>query len=390
MASASVDRLTDPAALASQFFSEPAAALTAQNRAALRSADAPVRAHLARFGLTLEGLLTVGASNAKLAKGAALARSVILHHLPARSLSQAVYGAAAGPTAPRSRIEGLEALALRNEIGGLVGAHDGCPWASAGCRSGCLAWAGHGGISTTVASCRARRTMAFIYNPGGYAVAVLWALAREYKKAQAQGLPLAYRLRGTDDLPWHEIRFTLYADEARAMAHRYGLPVVPGIGTTIPEALALAPGLRPYEYSKAPLEGPYGLRAQRAAGVDTTASLAADRPQGLARSLEAVAAGFRLAVPAGFAKGWELPSGLLLRADSLSPVVRLACLDGDLTDHRWTDPQGPQALVWDGVAVILRTKRSAGAGAASKAFSLSPVVGEWQALAGGGLARWEA
>lgn len=364
-------------------------ALSRADRSAFGSADAPAKAHIARFGLTLDGLLTVGASNAKLAKGAAQARSVILHHLPARSLSQAVYGAAAGPTAPRSRIDGLEALALRNEIGGLVGSHDGCPWKSAGCENGCLAWAGHGGISSTVASCRARRTMAFLYNPGGYAVAVLWALAREYKKAQAQGLPLAVRLRGTDDLPWHELRFTLYADEARAMAHRYGMPVVPGLGTTIPEALSLVPGLEQYEYSKAPLEGPYGLRAQRAAGVDTTASLAADRPQGLARSLEAVAAGFRLAVPAGFAKGSALPSALLLRVDTLSPVVRLACLDGDLTDHRWADPQGPQNGA-DGVAVILRTKRSAGAGAASKAFSLSPVVGAWQALAGGGFAQWEA
>ena len=381
MASVSVLTRADRAALSS--------AISRADRAAFRAAEAPSIEQLSRFGLTPDSVLTVGASNAKLAKGAALARAVIHHTLPARSLSQAVYGAAAGPTAPRSRIEGLEALALRNEIGGRVAKHDGCPWKSAGCQDGCLAWSGHGGISSTVASCRARRTMAFIYNPGGYAVAVLWAIAREYKKAQAEGLPLAYRLRGTDDLPWHDLRFTLYADEARAMAHRYGLPVVPGIGTTIPEALALAPGLRPYEYSKAPLEGPYGLRAQRAAGIDTTASLAADRPQGLARSLEAVAAGFRLAVPAGFPKGSALPSGLLLRADSVSPVVRLACLDGDLTDHRWADPQGPQDGA-DGIGVILRTKRSAGAGAAAGAFSLSPVVGEWQALAGGGLARWEA
>jgi hypothetical protein len=45
---------------------------------------------------------------------------VILHHLPARSLSSAVYGAEDAATAPRSRLAGLEALAARNGISALV------------------------------------------------------------------------------------------------------------------------------------------------------------------------------------------------------------------------------------------------------------------------------
>lgn len=350
---------------------------------------------LARFGLTLDSLLTVGASNAKLAKGAADAWPVILHHLPARALAAAVAGPDDATTAPRSRLPGIAELARANGIESLALAHNGCPWASKGCQAGCLAWAGHGGLSTTVAAARARRTLAFVWNHKGYAVAVLVAIARQWQRAQAKGLPLAVRLRGTDDLPWHDLRFTLTDAEAAAIAHRYGLPVAPGMGTTISEALSLAPAgsIRLYEYSKAPTDGPMGLRAQRSAGIDVTASLAADRPGGIAHALQAVAAGFRLAVPVAIRKGQPLPPVLLLRNGDT--IARLLVVDGDTTDNRWQDPAGPQPDGFDGVAVLLRTKRSRGATAAAAAFSLAPTVGQWQPLAGGGHAAlsttlWEA
>jgi hypothetical protein len=347
---------------------------------------ADAAALLQRFGLSLDGLLTAGASSPKLSKGDKVAASVILHHLPARSLSSAVYGAEDAATAPRSRLAGLQALAALNGIEALVAGHNGCPWASKGCSAGCLAWAGHGGISTTVAAARARRTMAFVWGHGPYALAVLWAIGRAYAAAQRKGQPLAYRLRGTDDLPWHSIRFNLSPAEAAAFARRFGLPVVPGIGTTIPEALQLAaPGtLQPYEYSAAPLRGPLGLLAQRAAGIDTTCSLKADRPGGCAAAAEAVAAGFRVAVPVAIKKGQPLPPVLMLRPSADGPILRLLTVDGDLSDHRWLDPQGPQPGGFDGIAVMLRTKVSRGRGPAAAAFSLSPEAGLWQPLAGGG------
>jgi hypothetical protein len=349
---------------------------------------ADVAALLQRFGLSLDGLLTVGASNAKLAKGAALAWPVILHHLPARSLAAAIAGPEAGPTAPRSRVAGLAELASSTDTLALAMAHNGCPWASQGCAAGCLAWAGHGGLSVTVAAARARRTLAMLAGGPVYSRAVLWAIARAYRQAQAKGLPLAVRLRGTDDSPVHLWRFTVSPAEAQALARRYGLPVAPGQGITLAEALALAPAgsVRLYEYSKAPVAGPLGLQAQRSAGWDVTASLAADRPGGIAQALTAIAAGFRLAVPAAFAKGQPLPDVLILRdGDS---VARLLCIDGDATDHRWADPAGPQPLGFDGVAVLLRTKVSRGRGPEAAAFSLQPLVGAWQPLAGGGRAAF--
>ena len=366
---------------------------------------ADVAALLGRFGLSLDGLLTVGASNAKLAKGAALAWPVILHHLPARSLAQAVAGAEPGPTAPRSRLPGLAALAEREQVLSLALAHNGCPWASQGCAAGCLAWAGHGGLSQTVAAARARRTLAFLADPAAYGRAILWAIARAYRQAQAKGLPLAVRLRGTDDLAWHLQRLTVSPAEAVSLARRYGLPVAPGRGQTLPEALSLAPAgsVRLYEYSAAPVHGLTGLQAQRAAGFDTTCSLKADRPDGLRQALQAIAASFRLAVPVALPKGAALPPVLLLRRGPGAPAWRLLTVDGDLTDHRWADPAGPQPArpgvpeaPFDGVAVLLRTKRSRGRGPEAEAFSLQPVWDRWQPLAGGGQALltagapWEA
>ena len=341
---------------------------------------ADAAALLKRFGLTLDSVLT-GAENAKMAKGTAL--SVILHHLPARSLAAAVSGPTDATTAPRSRLSGLAALARLNNLESLIAGYNGCLWASKGCAGGCLNWSGHGGISTNVASCRARRTMALIYDARLYAICVLWAIGREYKRAQAKKVTLAVRLRGTDDTGWHALRFNLLPEEAAVFARRFGLPIVPGIGTTISECLQLAePGnIELYEYSKAPLRGPLGLLAQRAAGIDTTSSLAADRPGGLRAAMEAVDHGFRIAIPVAYKKGAPVPCAILLRQDG--KIQRLIAVDGDLSDNRWLDPAGA-AGGWDGVAVMLRTKVSQGADLkVASPFSLAPVPG-WQPLAGGG------
>ena len=125
--------------------------------------------------------------------------------------------------------------------------------------------------------------------------------------------------------------------------------------------LAALPELRPYEYSKAPTLGPLGLIAQRDAGADVTASFAADRATACADAMEALRDGFRLAVPVALRKCDPVPSHLTLRWADHSLTV--PAIDGDQSDHRWADPYG--------VAVILRTKRSRGAGPEADAFSLA-------------------
>lgn len=341
---------------------------------------ADVAAHLGRFELTLDSLLTD--SNPKLAKGAALAHSVILHHLPARALAAAITLGNQGPTAPRAYLPRLAILARCQGLTGAALQWNGCPWATRGCAAGCLNWAGHGGLSANVAAARGRRTLAMIAAPHTYGRAVLWAIARQWSRSQAAGLPLAVRLRGTDEGPaigWHRLALTITPAESQALRLRFGLIVAPGDGVTHTLAVALAAPLQDgtltlYDYSKAPLSGPLGLIAQRAAGWDVTASLAADRPTAAADALAALGAGFRLAVPVALAKGQALPQALTLSIPGRPPLT-VPAIDGDASDHRWADP--------DGVAVILRTKVSRGADRAlADPFSLRP-TGHPQALPDG-------
>jgi hypothetical protein len=311
-----------------------------------------VAAYLKRHGLELGDILTD--SNPKLAKGAAIARAVIHHTLPGRALAAAINPGNGATVAPRAY---LPTLAARCEALGLTDKarrHNACPWATAGCSDACLTWAGHGGLSADVAACRGRRTLAMIDNPETYGRAMVWAIARQWQRAQVDGLPLAVRLRGTDDQPWHRLTVSVSLAEAVTIRRRFGLLIANGENQTIAQILApaVAEGsCHLYEYSKAPTEGPLGLRAQWAAGWDVTASLAGDRATAARDAMAAIDAGFRLAVPIAIAKGAPIPAYVTISYNGRSAT--LPAIDGDATDHRWADPNG--------VAVILRGKRSRGA-----------------------------
>ena len=330
-----------------------------------------IRAHPARFGLELADLLTV--DNPKMAKGQALGHgaAAILHNLPARALAAAVTPGPAAAVAARGYLPPVAALAAREGLTAAALAHNGCLWAT-GCAACCLNWSGRGGLGWQVAACRARRTLAMVADPVVHARAVLWATARAHRWAHRQGLPtLALRLRGTDEGPrigWHRLALPVTPTEAQALGRRFGLPVAAGdgVGHTLAQALAPARAdglITLFDYSKAPLGGPLGLEAQRAAGWDITASMAADRATAAADAIAALSAGFRLALPVAHPKGHPLPVALTLTAGARTLTV--PTVDGDRSDHRYRDPHG--------VAVILRTKRSRGADPATAApFSLAP------------------
>ena len=321
---------------------------------------ADARALLQRFGLTTSTLLTSDRQSPKLSKGQAEARGVILHHLPARALAAAITPATDGATPARSFVPALLELAELNGLTAAARKHDGCPWSTGGCAMGCLNWSGHGGLNVSVAAARGRRTLALLADPAAYGRAVLWSVLRHLLRARRDGLPLAVRLRGTDDHPWHRHAVPISEAEAEAIAARYGVDVAPGV-QTMAARLAALPELRPYEYSKAPTAGPLGLIAQRDAGADVTASFAADRATAAADGIAAIRAGFRLAVPVALRKGAPVPSHLTLASGG--EALTVPAIDGDQSDHRWADPHG--------VAVILRTKRSRGAGPEADAFSLA-------------------
>ena len=340
--------------------------------------------HLGRFGLTVPTLLT--ATNPKLLKGQALGHgaAVILMNMPAQALAAAVTPTTAHPAAARAHLPARAAQAQAQGLTAAALAHNGCPWATA-CRDCCLNWSGRGGLGDAVALARGRRTLAMLADPVTHARAVLWAVAYHYRRAQALGLPLAVRLRGTDEGPrigWHRLALPITPGEAQALGRRFGLPVAPGDGVGHTLAQALAPTLTAlggdgtltlFDYSKAPLGGPLGLESQRAAGWDITASMAADRATAAADAMAALGAGFRLALPVALGKGDPLPVALTLTRGG--HTVTVPAVPGDLSDHRYRDPHG--------VAVILRTKRSRGADPATAApFSLA-ATGHPQALPDG-------
>jgi len=326
---------------------------------------------MARFGLTVRDLLTTDRQNAKLKKGQAVARALILHHLPARALAAAITpDNDANGAACRSFIPSLLELAEREGLTARALAWNGCPWATAGCGGdggGCLNFSGHGGMAgngNAVQAARGRRTLAMISAPEVYGRAVFWAVLRHLRAARRDGLPLSVRLRGTDEGPaigWHRLPVMITSAEARSIADRYGVQTMPGI---LPMGQRLdVPDLHAMEYSKAGTDGALGLIAQRAAGFDITASFAADRATACHDGLAALQNGFRLAVPVAVKRGDPLPVGLTLSHGRES--ISVPTVDGDRHDHRWKDPHG--------VAVMLRTKRSAGSVASvADLFSLQP------------------
>lgn len=334
-----------------------------------------LRSFLSRFSLAPDSLLTSGLQNAKLAKGSSQAFSALLHLLPDKGLARAV-SPSSHAVSVRGELPGLRELAQREGLLEKALSFSFCPFSSPACRDLCLAFSGHGGLSVDVASCRARRSLAFLADREAFCRSLLWASGSLYRKATKKGLPFALRLNGTQELPWPSLRFSLSEEEASLLSALFSAPIPSG-SVSLPEALASVPFLSLYDYSKGASSW---LEASRSSGIHTTASLAADAKEGAARALDAIGAGFALAVPVMLKKGEPLPKELLLSHGSRS--ARLFCIDGDQNDLRMSDPEPPSGF--SGLAVMLRLKKSRGASPSSAArFALAP-SSEPQALAGGG------
>jgi hypothetical protein len=329
--------------------------LSPSRRSAPLHAPDDVRALLAGFDLTVPDLLTT--TNPKLAKTTG-ARGVIHHALPHRSLALALATETVGSIAPRGHLPTLLELAKRHGMVDRAMRHNGCRFATPGCVAACLNHAGHGGLTVAVPLARGRRTLAMIADPTTYARAMVWALAREFANAARDGLPLGFRLCGTDETPWHRMGVPLSHAETRTLRHRFGVDALCGNNASIADAFApmVADGrMIPYEYLKAGVDHADGPDAWLRAGWrDVTASFAADRLSACADAVRALDAGFRVAVPIAWPKGMPLPTvAVITLLDGTSRTVR--CIDGDRSDARWLDPSA--------CVVILREKRARGADA---------------------------
>ena len=328
--------------------------LSPSRRNAPLQTPADVVPFLAGFHLDVPSLLTV--ANPKLAKTIG-ARTVGHFALPHRGLARAIDPANVNTTAPRAFLADVRALAETHGMVDAAMSHNGCRGATPGCIHACLNDAGHGGLNRDCAACRARRTLAMIADPVTYVRAMVWALARESANATADGVPLAFRMLGTDETPWFRMRAPLSFHETRILHHRFGVDALAGDAVTIADAFApmIADGrMIPYEYVKLGVDHPDGPHAWLAAGwSDITASFAADRITACADAVRALDAGFRVAVPIAWPKGETLPTvAVITLTDGTTRTV--PCVDGDADDARFRNPGR--------CVVLLREKRARSAG----------------------------
>jgi hypothetical protein len=195
-----------------------------------------------------------------------------------------------------------------------------------------------------------------IADPVTYTRAMVWALARESANATADGVPLAFRMCGTDETPWFRMRASLSLHEAQTLKRRFHVDAVAGPGQTIADVFApmVADGrMIPYEYLKARVDHDDGPLAWLAAGWrDVTSSFAADRFSACNDAVAALDAGLRVAVPIAWPKGVPLPTRAVLTLTN-GTTRAVPCVDGDADDARWRNPAR--------CIVLLREKRARGA-----------------------------
>ena len=320
------------------------------------------------YSLSISGLITGAASNAKIAKNAraAMPPAVILHHLPDKQISAVINSDNAADTINRQYIAELSDLSKKFNLTNKLKNYTGCAYSSEGCRRSCLVFSGRSNIFKAVQYARGRRTLAAIDRPTAYTRGLIFSIAHHYKKA---GGALSVRLKGTDENNIHFKKVNLSISEINNINSYYGLNIIYSDKPRVISEIFKNDSIIFYEYSKAPLNY---LNRLKALGVDVTASLVADRITGAADAITAINAGYRLAVPVTLNKADRIPRRVII-SDNTGRRVDLPARSFDKYDYRPADPQK--------CAGILRAKKSAG-GDILSAFFVADKVGR-QHIGGG-------
>ena len=177
-----------------------------------------------------------------------------------------------------------------------------CPFASAGCSSGCLNTAGRGGMIKTgeytnaIQNARIRRTRFFYSDRQGFLKQLIKEIASHESKCKAEGSTPAIRLNGTSDIAWE---------------------------TVFPELFAMFPDVIFYDYTKFPINKRVNLPKNYTL---TFSRSEANHDQ----VLENLRAGRNVAIVFSTKKREELPS------QYLGYEVR----NGDIHDMSFLDPKG--------------------------------------------------
>ena len=320
------------------------------------------------YSLSISGVMTGAASNAKIAKNAraAMPPAVILHHLPDKQINAVINSDNAADTINRQYIAELSELSKKFNLESKLKNYTGCRYSSEGCRRSCLVFSGRSNIFKAVQYARGRRTLAAIDRPRAYLRGRIYSIGHHYKKA---GGALSVRLKGTDENNLHFLKINLSINEINNINRYYGLNINYSDKPRFISEILKNDSIIWYEYSKAPLSY---LKKLTALGVDVTSSLVADRITGAADAITAVKSGYRLAVPVTLNKADRIPRRVII-SDSTGRRVNLPARSFDNYDYRPADPEK--------CAGILKAKKSAG-GDILSAFFVADKIGR-QHIGGG-------
>ncbi|MBH20966.1 MAG: hypothetical protein CML98_04240 [Rhodobiaceae bacterium] len=324
------------------------------------------------YSLSISGLMTGAASNAKIAKNLNYSNkeilpAVILHHLPDKQISAVINKDNAAETINRQYIEQLAELSKKFNLTDKLKTYNGCKFSSAGCRKSCLVFSGRSNIFKAVQYARGRRTLAAIDRPAEYVRGLIYSIAHHAKKTAG---PLSCRLKGTDENNLHFKKVLLSVNEINNINSYYGLNIDYSNKPRTISEIFKNDSIIFYEYSKAPISY---LKRLTALNIDVTASLVADRPTGAADAITAVKSGYRLAVPIALNKAGYIPRRVII-SDDTGRRVSIKCYNGDLFDYRPANPQ-------KNTGIILKAKKSAG-GDILSAFFIADKLGP-QTIGGG-------
>jgi hypothetical protein len=216
------------------------------------------------------------------------------------------------------------------------------------CKKICLHFAGNPVYMSGKGACRIRKTQAFNSDPQNFLELLTVAILMKRFKLEASE-PMACRLNGTSDIPWEELAFSVSADFARYLLIKFGLSVeTKTYGSVLEFFNALSLNIEFYDYTK--------LRRNWAKcqklGYHLTFSF--DGKTNLSNikiCQDALKHGVNVAAAFDIKKGKPLPDFIdaSLFYGLAANNGKLKVYDGDLTDHRPSDPS-------HGVIIGLRFK----------------------------------
>lgn len=211
-----------------------------------------------------------------------------------------------------------------------------CP-AAGSCAALCLNKAGNPLYMEAKLSRRQKRTHAFMNNRNAFLELIILEAARYYAKGY-----VAIRLNGTSDIAWEREQVEISQETSTYVERAFGLNLPAGLHTMIECVTKL--GLKPYDYTK---RIDRSFQEARRLGYHLTLSWGGkhdDTIFAVAKQL-----GLNVAAPVyGIKRKKALPETIEHGGNSYSVI------DGDVTDARWTDPDG------DTFIIGLRLKRTPG------------------------------